>query len=124
MARPLPGKLAHLHWREARARKAAYTCTTLDAHIRAIEAAAGKLTPEQADRLRAQLRVPADTVERRAGDLHVVVAGTLVTLAIIGLTGFIVVRLNGSTPVIAAVFTALAAVLATVPSIIKALRRP
>jgi hypothetical protein len=51
------------------------------------------------------------------------VAGVLVALAVTGLTGFMVVRLSGTTPaVIAAALTAFAPVLATVPPIIKALR--
>ena len=122
MGRPFPGELADPHRCEARARKAVDTHIALDAHIRAIEAAAGKLTPEQAERLRSLLPAPADEVTRTS-DLHVVVAGVLVTLAVIGLAGFMVVRLSGTTPaVIAAVFTAFAAVLAAIPSIIKALR--
>ena len=44
-------------------------------------------------------------------------------LAVIGLAGFIVVRLSGNTPAaIAAALMAFAAVLAPVPSIIKALQ--
>jgi hypothetical protein len=52
-----------------------------------------------------------------------VLAGVLIALAVIGLTGFVVERLSGTTPVvIAAVLAAFAAVLAAVPPIIKALR--
>lgn len=59
----------------------------------------------------------------RNSDPFVVVAGVLVALAVIGLTGFVVVELSATTPVvIAAVLTAFAAVLAAVPPIIKAMR--
>jgi hypothetical protein len=52
-----------------------------------------------------------------------VLAGWLVALAVIGLTGFMVDRLSGTTPaIIAAVLAAYAAVLAAVPPIIRALR--
>jgi hypothetical protein len=52
-----------------------------------------------------------------------VLAGWLVVLAVIGLTGFMVDRLSGTTPaIIAAVLAAYAAVLAAVPPIIRALR--
>jgi hypothetical protein len=56
-------------------------------------------------------------------DPWLVVAGLVVVLAVIGLTGWVVGRLSGATPVvIAAVLTAVAAVLAAIPPIIKALR--
>lgn len=59
----------------------------------------------------------------RKSDPRIVLAGVVVALAAIGLTGFVVVRLSATTPVvIAAVLTAFAAVLATVPPIIRALR--
>jgi hypothetical protein len=45
------------------------TSAAIDAHIRAVEAAAGKLTSEQADRLRALLPASANTV-RRAKDVR------------------------------------------------------
>lgn len=46
-------------------------------------------------------------------DVCAVLAGVLVALAVIGLTGFVVDRLSGTTPaVIAAVLAAIAAVLA------------
>ena len=87
-----------------------------------IEAARDKLTLEQADRLRSLLPAPADVVMRATG-LHVVVAGALVALAVIGLTGLMVVRLSETAPaVIAAVLPAFAAVLVAVPPIIEALR--
>lgn len=56
-------------------------------------------------------------------DSRAILAGLLVALAVIGLTGFVVNRLSGTTPaVIAAVLMAVAAVLAAVPPIIKAIR--
>lgn len=60
----------------------------------------------------------------RTSEWHVVVAGMVIALAVIGLTGFLVARLSaGATPaVIAAVLTAFAGVLAAIPPIIKALR--
>lgn len=59
----------------------------------------------------------------RTSDPYVLIAGVLVALAIIGLTGLIVVVLSASTPfVIAAVLSSVAAVLAAVPPIIRALR--
>ena len=59
----------------------------------------------------------------RPNDPYAVLAGVLVALAVIALTGFIVFRLSGTTPaVIAAALAAFAAVLAAVPPIIKALR--
>ncbi len=59
----------------------------------------------------------------RTSDPYLVVAGVLVALAVIGLTGFMVAQLSGATPaVIAAALTAFAAVLAAVPPIIRALR--
>ena len=60
---------------------------------------------------------------RRTSDLYVTGAGVLVALAVIGLTGMVVVVLSATTPVvIAAVLSAFAAVLAAVPPIIRALR--
>ena len=56
---------------------------------------------------------------------YVVVAGVLVALAVVGLTGFLVVRLSGTTTqpaVIAGVLASVAAVLSAVPPIIKAMR--
>jgi hypothetical protein len=123
MGRLFTGRLVNLHLREARAWKTADARTILDMHIRAIAAARDELTSEQADRLRASLPLPAGEVTRLR-DLPGILAGALVTLAVIGLTGFVVVRLGASTPAItAAVLTAFAAVLAAVPPIIKALRR-
>jgi hypothetical protein len=59
----------------------------------------------------------------RAGELCVLVAGVLIILAVLGLTGFLVVHLSGGSPlVIAGVLTAFAAILAALPPIIKALR--
>jgi hypothetical protein len=59
----------------------------------------------------------------RNSDPYIVWAGVLIALAVIGLTGVVVVTLSAATPVvIAAVLTAVAAVLAAVPPIIKALR--
>jgi predicted tellurium resistance membrane protein TerC len=59
----------------------------------------------------------------RTNDPYVVLAGVLVALAVMALTGFMVVQLSGTTPtVIAAVLTAFAAILAAVPPIIRALR--
>lgn len=53
----------------------------------------------------------------------VIIAGVLVALAVIGLAGYLVADLSGTSPtVIAAVLTAFAAVLAAIPPIIKALR--
>jgi len=50
-------------------------------------------------------------------------AGMLIALAVIGLTGFLVVQLSVTSPAVAAaVLTAFAAVLAAIPPIIKALR--
>ena len=55
--------------------------------------------------------------------MYIVAAGVLITLAVIGLTGFLVVQLSVTSPaVVAAVLTAFAAVLAAIPPIIKALR--
>jgi hypothetical protein len=52
-----------------------------------------------------------------------VAAGLIIVLAVIGLTVFLVVRFSTTSPAVAAaVLTAFAAVLATVPPIIKALR--
>ena len=54
---------------------------------------------------------------------YIVAAGVLVALAVIGLTGFLVVALSASAPTaIAAVLAAFAAVLAAIPAIIRALR--
>ena len=54
---------------------------------------------------------------------YVIAAGVLVVLAVIGLTGYLVADLSGTSPaVIAAVLTAFAGVLAAVPPIIKAIR--
>ena len=59
----------------------------------------------------------------RTSDPYLLAAGVLVALAVIGLTGVVVVVLSATTPVvIAAVLSAFAAVLAAVPPIIKALR--
>jgi hypothetical protein len=60
----------------------------------------------------------------RRNDPFIVVAGVLVALAVIGLTGFLVARLSRTSDpvVIASVLAAFAAVLAAVPPIIKALR--
>jgi hypothetical protein len=59
----------------------------------------------------------------RTSDPYLLGAGVLVALAVIGLTGLVVVVLSATTPVvIAAVLSAFAAVLAAVPPIIKALR--
>lgn len=53
------GKLADPEWRRERARKAGAASNSIDAHIAAIVRRAGKLTPEQAERLRALLPAPA-----------------------------------------------------------------
>lgn len=59
----------------------------------------------------------------RTSDPYIVAAGVLIALAVIGLTGFLVARLSGTSPAVAAaVLTAFAAVLAAIPPIIKALR--
>jgi hypothetical protein len=59
----------------------------------------------------------------RTSESYVVVAGVVVALAVIGLTGFLVARLSTAPPaVIAGVLAAFAGVLAAVPPIIKALR--
>ena len=59
----------------------------------------------------------------RNSDSYIVAAGVLITLAVIGLTGFLIVQLSVTSPeVAAAVLTAFAAVLAAIPTIIKALR--
>jgi hypothetical protein len=60
----------------------------------------------------------------KTGDPWLVMAGLVVVLAVIGLTGFLVVRLSAiTTPVvIAAVLTAFAGILAALPPVIKALR--
>lgn len=50
-------------------------------------------------------------------------AGAIIVLAVIGVAGVVVVKLSDSSPVvIAAVLTAFAAVLATLPPIIRALK--
>lgn len=60
---------------------------------------------------------------KRSGKPHLYHDGMVVALSVIGLTGLTVVVLSTSSPVVmAAVLTALAAVLATVPPIIKALK--
>jgi hypothetical protein len=62
-------------------------------------------------------------MQNNSSDPYVVGAGVLIALAVIALTGLVVVALSTSTPVvIAAVLTAFAAVLAAVPPIIRALR--
>lgn len=59
----------------------------------------------------------------RDSDRYVVAAGALIALAVIGLTGFLVVQLSVTSPAVAAaVLTGFAAVLAAIPPIIKALR--
>jgi hypothetical protein len=59
----------------------------------------------------------------RRSDPYIILAGAVVALAVIGLTGFVVARLSATTPVvIAAVLAAVATVLAAVPPIIRALR--
>jgi hypothetical protein len=114
MRRPSTGQPAE---RASKAPSAA-----VDIHIRAVEAAAGKLTPEQADRLRALLPAPANLV-RRTKDVHLALARVVVTLAVLGLTGFIVADLSRANPTaIAAALAAFAAVLAAIPAIVKALR--
>jgi hypothetical protein len=61
---------------------------------------------------------------KRRTDTHIIaIAGAAIALAVIGLTAFVVVSLRATAPVItAAVLTAVAAVLATIPPIIKAIR--
>jgi len=59
----------------------------------------------------------------RTSDPYTVAAGVLIALAVIGLAGFLVVQLSGTSPAVtAAVLTAFAAVLAAIPPIIKVLR--
>ena len=58
---------------DRRSRRQSCDAATIDAHIRAVEAAAGKLTPEQVGRLRALLPPPANTV-KRTSDMYLVVA--------------------------------------------------
>jgi hypothetical protein len=59
----------------------------------------------------------------RNSDPYIVAAGVFIALAVIGLTGFLVVQLSVTSPAVAAaVLTAFAAVLAAIPPIIKALR--
>jgi hypothetical protein len=101
--------------------KATSARADLDVHIQSIEAA-GKLTPEQADRLRVQLPAAAE-VGKQTSDLRGFAAGLLVTLAVIGLAWAMVIRLSGTTPAdIAGVLAAFAAVLAAIPPIVKTLR--
>lgn len=52
MGAPSTGKIADPAWRSERARKAARAQHSVDGHIRAIETASGRLTPEQEDRVR------------------------------------------------------------------------
>jgi len=55
-------------------------------------------------------------------DSYIVAAGVLITLAVLSLTGFLVVQLSVTSPAVAAaVLTAFAAVLTAIPPIIKAL---
>ena len=62
-------------------------------------------------------------MDMRNSDPYVVAAGVFIVLAVIGLTGFLVVQLSVTSPaIVAAVLTAFAAVLAAIPPIIKALR--
>ena len=59
----------------------------------------------------------------RNNDPYILAAGVLVVLAVIGLTGFLVVQLSVTSPAVtAAVLTSFAAVLAAIPPIIRALR--
>ena len=109
------------YWPDRRSRRQSADAATIDAHIRAVEAA-GKLTPEQVGRLRALLPPPANTV-KRTSDMYLVVACVFVTAAVVGLAWFIVVRLSRANPaLIAPAVAAFAAVLAAIPPIIRALR--
>lgn len=59
----------------------------------------------------------------RTNDPYMLAAGVFVALAVIGLSGFLVVQLSSAAPaVIAAVLMAFAGVLAAIPPIIRALR--
>ncbi len=58
-ARTYEKKLSDPVFRQERARKAGIASQTIDAHIAAIVRRAGKLTPEQAERLRSLLPAPA-----------------------------------------------------------------
>lgn len=59
----------------------------------------------------------------RNSDPFVAAAGVFIALAVIGLTGYLVVQLSVTSPAVAAaVLTSFAAVLAAIPPIIKALR--
>jgi hypothetical protein len=59
----------------------------------------------------------------RKNDWHLILAGVVVALAVIGLTALVVVRLSATAPVItAAVLVSVAGVLAAVPPIIKSIR--
>jgi hypothetical protein len=59
----------------------------------------------------------------RNSDLFVAAAGVFIALAVIGLTGYLVVQLSVTSPAVAAaVLASFAAVLAAIPPIIKALR--
>jgi hypothetical protein len=59
----------------------------------------------------------------RTSDPYMLAAGMFVVLAVVGLSGFLVVQLSSASPaVIAAVLTAFAGVLAAIPPIIRALR--
>jgi len=57
--KPYVGKLADPAFRRERARKAGAASNSVDAHISAIVRRAGKLTPEQTEKLRALLPAPA-----------------------------------------------------------------
>jgi len=57
--KPYEGKLADPEWRKERARKAGKVSASLDTYIGAVVRRAGKLTPEQVERLRAILPEPA-----------------------------------------------------------------
>jgi hypothetical protein len=98
------------------------SAATIDTHIRAVEAAEGMLTPEQVGRLHALLPPPANTV-RQTSHMYLVGARVFVTAAVLGLAWFMVVRLSRTNPaLIAPALAAFAAVVATIPPIIKALR--
>jgi hypothetical protein len=59
----------------------------------------------------------------RNSDPFVAAAGVFIALAVIGLTGYLVVQLSVTSPAVAAaVLASFAAVLAAIPPIIKALR--
>ena len=57
--KPYEGKLRDPEWRRERARKAGLAGSSLDSYISAVVRRAGKLTPEQIERLRALLPAPA-----------------------------------------------------------------